>query len=120
MKVQIKNFSGETMRIDPLNQLLTFSLALALGAVQFILYSVFALIRKLFRNGIAVCWITDILFCLVCALLFLVFSFIVSAGQVRLYLVIGTLLGFLLLLWLSCVFRALFRRRRKNVEKKLQ
>ena len=83
------------MRIDTYGQAISFLLACGLGGILCALYGASALIRKIFSFNIAVCWVTYILYFIFALIGALFFFFVVTDGMVRIYLIAGIVLGWI-------------------------
>lgn len=91
--------------ISGYNQYICFWYSIVVGLGLGFLYDLFKFDRTLFKRSKFFVFICDILFWIISA--FIVFSFCVvfSNGQIRGYILLGCLLGFLIYkLTLSCIF----------------
>ena len=77
-----------------LNQGWVFLSAFAIGGTFGAVYSLFALIKRFIKYKV-ICGIMDFLFCILLSVFYVYVSFKLSFPNVRLYMPVGTLLGFL-------------------------
>jgi len=77
------------MFFSSLTQIYVLSVFLYIGIICGMLYNVFALLHKQ-KTLITV---LDICFCLMCILFFLVCALITNFGQIRLFMILGFLIG---------------------------
>ncbi|MDP4151945.1 MAG: spore cortex biosynthesis protein YabQ [Bacillota bacterium] len=81
------------MELSVANQAVVFLLSVALGFVLGFIYDIFRILRIAVRTkGIGV-FIEDMLFWIICAVAVLLFLFVFTSGEVRMYTFIGTALG---------------------------
>lgn len=80
--------------ISILNQWSTFVYSLVLGCLLCFVYDLFKIDRLIFKRSIVFIFFEDILFWIISG--FLVFSFLIiyTNGQVRVFVLVGALLGF--------------------------
>lgn len=72
-----------------------FFWSLAMGAALGVLYSAFKLLRVIFTPGRATVFLLDVLFMLACTLAVFLFSLGFLGGYIRLYVLLGALVGLL-------------------------
>lgn len=79
------------------NQIITFALSVCLGALSCLIYDILRAMRKTGFDSFVAVFITDILFWLFLA--FVTFIFLISRtnGEIRGYVLIGELIGFIIL-----------------------
>lgn len=82
--------------ISSYSQYICFLYSLVLGVSLGIVYDLFKLDRLLFKRSKIFLFFSDILFWLISAFLIFTFCVIFSNGQIRGYIVLGTLLGFVI------------------------
>lgn len=82
------------MEISVSAQFLSFSYALLFGAVTGILYDVFRIVRVAFPIGKAAVFLEDIIFLVSAGILNFVFMLEFNSGIIRIFILLGTLLGF--------------------------
>ena len=71
-----------------------FLYAMLCGLIIGVLYDVFRVMRAVWCGGRIRLFLDDVLFCVLSAVIFVVFCFNASLGVVRLFLAFGTLFGF--------------------------
>lgn len=76
-----------------LQQCLWLFYAVILGFFYCILYELFKSFRWVIPHKASVVFFEDVLFFVICAIVFFCFSIIIDDGQVRIYCLLGTLLG---------------------------
>lgn len=81
--------------IDVVFQTYTFLWSLSLGAVFCIVYDFLRALHKLKIKGAAAVFVTDILFCIFAAVVTYCFLILTSKGRIRLFVIVGIFLGFL-------------------------
>lgn len=81
--------------INSSGQYISFLYSFILGNAMGFIYDVFRFDRALFKRSNFFVFIQDILFWLICAFAFFSFSVVFASGQIRGYLLVGLLLGFL-------------------------
>lgn len=72
----------------------SFLLSLGFGLIIGILYDLLRVIRLLFFSSKIALFITDFLFSLISCILTFLFCLCVSNGEVRLYIIVGEIIGF--------------------------
>lgn len=77
------------------SQLSAFLWAVACGALAGAVYSVFAVLRMLFKNGRIATFFCDVCFMLIFAVITYIFSVGFTEGLVRVYVIIGEITGLL-------------------------
>ena len=82
--------------ISSYSQYICFLYSLVLGVSLGIVYDLFKLDRLLFKRSKIFLFFSDILFWLISAFLIFTFCVIFSNGQIRGFIVLGTLLGFII------------------------
>ena len=82
--------------ISSYSQYICFLYSLVLGVSLGIVYDLFKLDRLLFKRSKIFLFFSDILFWLISAFLIFTFCVIFSNGQIRGFIVLGTLLGFVI------------------------
>jgi len=82
--------------IDIENQLLGIVAAIILGTVLCVLYDIFRSHRKIFKAGILLASVEDILFWLISAVFTFTYFLIFTNGEIRGYLLLCEFLGFIL------------------------
>lgn len=80
--------------VENTGQLLTFLLASAAGAVFCLFYDFFRVWRKISPPSAVLAFFQDILFWVLCAFAFFCFLIVRCDGQIRIYALLGALLGF--------------------------
>lgn len=91
-------FSGDRMGYDGVSvsgQLQVFGLAVLLGVGLGLVYEVFRLLRLAFSSQKTVVFVQDVLFSLTALISTFVFVVAVNEGQLRFFLLIGELCGFM-------------------------
>lgn len=83
------------MEISISEQALEFLLSCLLGAVLGVLYDAFRILRAAIPHGRILTLLEDILFWALSAVITFFFLLLFSEGQVRLYILLGELLGFI-------------------------
>ncbi len=84
------------MQITLLSQVQVFLYATVFGAVLGILYTNFYILRKTFSSNKIQDFMYDLSYFIVCGFLTFVFIFTFNFGEVRIYILFGELLGFLI------------------------
>lgn len=79
-----------------LNELSKFLFFVLIGLILGIIFDVFRIIRKCFKNSDLITYIQDIIFILIAAIILLLGIFIINNGEVRAYLFFGIIIGILL------------------------
>lgn len=82
--------------IDVSAQAVTFLLSLALGALLCLFYDILRVLHMTSVNGFAEVIVSDLIFWLVAAMATYCFLLIRCLGQIRLYVLFGILVGFLI------------------------
>ncbi len=82
--------------IDIADQVLTFFLSMLLGAVLCLVYDIMRAVRKFWLNKYWSVFITDIIYWIFSALITFIFLISRTNGEIRGYVFIGELLGFIL------------------------
>lgn len=73
-----------------------FLWSIALGAVLCVFYDVFRVLRVAVRHSAAAAAVEDILFALVCAVATLLYLIRADCGEIRIFVLVGELIGFVL------------------------
>ncbi|MBR3780276.1 MAG: spore cortex biosynthesis protein YabQ [Clostridia bacterium] len=73
-----------------------FLLALGFGFILGILYDVFRTVRMIISDSPMFTFSMDVMYFLVCAFLFFSFNLVVDSGKIRLYVILGEALGWLI------------------------
>lgn len=76
-------------------QMMNFLKTLLFGIIIFTVYDLFRFIRSIFRCGTAVIFIQDIFYFFAVTVAALIFIFAVNDGEVRIYILAGIFLGWL-------------------------
>lgn len=71
-----------------------FLVSLPVGCIIGLIYDVFRLIRVVYTGGRIKLFFEDVLFCIMSSVVFTVFMFNVNMGVIRLFAVVGVLVGF--------------------------
>ena len=96
--------------IDVSAQAVTFLLSLALGAVLCLFYDILRVLHMTSVNGFAEVIVSDLIFWLVAAMATYCFLLIRCLGQIRLYVLFGILVGFLIVHFtVSSIFMKIMR-----------
>jgi len=96
--------------INSISQYTSFLYAIFMGNALGVIYDIFSIDRALFKRTVIFVFFQDILFWVISAFAFFSFSVVFANGQLRGYLLFGTLLGFLLFkLTISRLFWLLVR-----------
>lgn len=89
--------------ISGYSQYICFCYAIFMGVVLGFIYDVFKFDRILFKRSMIFIFISDVLFWIISAFVIFSFCIVFSNGQVRGYIIFGSLIGFL-------IFKILFSR----------
>ena len=97
--VSSQNFSGDTMGYEGvpiLAQTNSFLYAMALGAVLSLVYDVFRIIRVAFGGKKTAVFVEDLFFSIVALILTFVFVIAFNNGELRFFVLVGELVGFVI------------------------
>lgn len=83
------------MKISYILQLKDFSIMLCIGIIIGIIYGVFNILSRI-RYNFIIQLIADILFSIIVIFAFIIFVNIINMGQIRFFLCVGYILGFVL------------------------
>lgn len=102
------------MDISLSQQLFSFVSSIILGAILGIVYELFRTVRSLFGGGTVTVFIQDVLFWIISAFITYTFFLIFTNGTVRIFVIIGMLIGFYIYLKtfgriIAFLFRQIFR-----------
>ena len=85
-----------TASVSPTEQLRFFVIALAVGFAMGVVYEAFRLIRLISPKGKILCFVCDVLFMSLAALVSFVLTVVINTGIVRWYILLGEIVGFLI------------------------
>ncbi len=81
------------------SQVFVFLYAMILGVIFAVLYDFFKVIRYFNNKDKYITFAIDIIFMIICGLLYFYFSVSFNQGQIRAFTIIGTILGFLIYIY---------------------
>ena len=82
------------MNIIQQSQILVFLYSLVVGVVFAVIYDIFKIIRYINITNKKVTFISDVIYMLLCAILYFYFSVGFNQGYVRVFTMIGVIVGF--------------------------
>ncbi|WP_052446666.1 spore cortex biosynthesis protein YabQ [Candidatus Soleaferrea massiliensis] len=85
-----------TLELQVSAQTLLFLQSCLLGAVLGVIYDVFRILRISFKNGSILIFLEDALFFIICAVLTFCFMLMSNDGQIRFFILLGEVIGFIL------------------------
>ena len=80
--------------ISNAQQLLSFGISLLFGTGFGVYYSVFKAVRRSFRHTVWAIFLEDIFFFFSCAVITFLLMLVLSAGEIRFFILLGILIGF--------------------------
>lgn len=104
--------------INSFNQYTSFLYSIIMGLALGIIYDLFKLDRNIFKRSTVYIFVSDVLFWVISAFVLFSFCIVFSNGQIRGFIILGALLGFMIFrLTLSRLFWYFFKPIKKIIQK---